>query len=151
MSNDGWGKLPTSDDNWGAPANGSTATNKTNEWPAPAVSDGWGKVDTSDWNTVIQTWPVIVPGAAAYEARVAAVDASWSQSALEGANNRAAVINSLRGTKDQYTIDQDGELSNIDETFAKPSDKETGVVRCYCVFDCYFCSVFTFKCIEMSS
>lgn len=55
----------------------------------------------------------------------------WKVDALSGASNRAAVINSLRGVKDQYTIDQDGELSNIKETIANPSDKNTGVYIAY--------------------
>jgi len=152
MSNDGWGKLPTNNDGWQQTAHDEwvsadvakleqnpaamewSKSNSIPSWPKAAVSDGWGPIPAK----------VIANSAAdMFECNgrqdladplrlVAEREEQWTHNALEGAQNRAAVINSINERKDEYTIDRDGELSNINETVrAKRQSDETGWYLCY--------------------
>lgn len=140
MSNDGWGKLPTNsdwpkketpyDDTWGKPVV---------DWPKPAVSDSWVRnaeagpltPKPDPWAPISTAWPEIKMAPSKKETD-AEFEAQWTRDSLEGANNRASVINSLRGVKDEYTIDRDGQLDNVTETVrAKKTGEPTGYYLAY--------------------
>lgn len=42
-------------------------------------------------------------------------EAVWTANALDSANTKAGVVNALSGNKDQFNIDQDGELTRMQE------------------------------------
>jgi len=153
-TNDDWSKQK--DDGW------PTSAQPTNSWPAPAVSDDWVRnaapgpltPKPDPWAPISTAWPEIkmAPATPAIsngwgewadkpvqdwltptrEEIETKREEQWTHSALEGASNRAAVVNSLRGVKDEYTIDTDGELSNITETVhAKKTGEPTGWYLAY--------------------
>lgn len=151
---DGWGKMPTNedwptpkketpyDDSWGKPVV---------DWPAPAVSDGWGTKSVQDWLTPrvgkcgecgTGSWTegdAFPPCDDSYcqtprwqeTTSHQQREDQWTHNALEGAQNRAAVINALYERKDEYTIDRDGELSNVQEVKAKVKGEPVGWYLCY--------------------
>lgn len=103
----------------------------TNKPPVP--TDGWGatlpaKQNTlQNWNTAIQEmsakgWPVTRPELIHDEVDMTSQnrveelrEAVWTANALDSANTRAGVVNALSGNKDQFNIDQDGELTYMQE------------------------------------
>lgn len=147
-SDEGWPKPDAFDawtqvvhEQWPAPVGEEWVKHPITKEPSgytmPSFSDGWGSagswpaekaeidkfVGGGQWTTSEAT-----AATAKYEER----EKQWTHNALDSANTRASVINSLNGRKDEYTIDQDGELNNIKETVpAKKPGEPTGWYLAY--------------------
>lgn len=144
-SDEGW-PAPAVSDGWLAPVGEEWVKHPITKEPSgytmPSFSDGWDSV--SSWPAEKAEIDKFVGGDQWSSADIAKIDAlrldaeyeerekQWTHNALDSANTRASVINSINGRKDEYTIDQDGELSNIKETVsAKKPGEPTGWYLAY--------------------
>lgn len=129
---DGWGTPPAKREpilDWAIPVPRTAA-------PDAIQTDGGRRVSDSIRNatyshmTPVDAFPIAQTKAD--ERRLEELrEAVWTANALDSATTKAGVVNALAGTKDEFNIDQDGELTRMREIVASTQPGPHGYYVAY--------------------